>query len=105
MTAHSVRSWPDRTAQYQFRGNAPGRQPGDVGQLHVHDVDGTAPTVADRAGGRRDGVGTVTVAASASDNAASLCTKLTAPPGAEDTASPYSTPWNTTAVANGSHTR
>src|SRR5439155_21844410 len=49
----------------------------------------------------------VTVTATASDNVgvAGVQFKLDgANLGAEDTAAPYSTPWNTTAAANGSHT-
>src|SRR5262252_4231418 len=51
--------------------------------------------------------GTVTVSASASDNVGVAGVQFTldgANLGAEDTASPYSVSWNTTGVANGSHT-
>src|SRR5262252_4057420 len=51
--------------------------------------------------------GTVTVSASASDNVGVAGVRFTldgANLGAEDTASPYSVSWNTTGVANGSHT-
>jgi hypothetical protein len=51
--------------------------------------------------------GTETVTASASDDIAIAGVDFLldgVAPGAEDTAAPYSTPWNTTHVGNGSHT-
>jgi len=70
--------------------------------------DTTVPTVAMSAPASGATVsGTVTVSATASDNVgvAGVQFKLDgANLGAEDTASPYSLAWNSTTVANGSHT-
>ena len=61
----------------------------------------TAPAAGSTVGG------TVAVSASASDNVGVVGVQFRldgANLGAEDTAAPYSVSWNTTTVANGSHT-
>ena len=71
-------------------------------------VDNAAPSVAITAPAAGATVGgTVTVAANASDNLAVAGVQFKvdgANLGAEDTAAPYSVPWNTTTASDGSHT-
>jgi hypothetical protein len=98
---------PDYDGQGRPAGPAP-----DVGADEVNasnpPADTTPPTVA--VTGPANGAaasGTVTVAASASDNVGVAGVQFLVnglPLGAEDTAAPYSASWNTTAVANGSYT-
>jgi Bacterial Ig domain len=70
-------------------------------------ADTTAPTVTLTAPSAGTVSGTVTVSASASDNAGVTGVQFRlqgANLGAEDTTAPYSTSWNTTTVPNGSYT-
>jgi hypothetical protein len=71
-------------------------------------VDAAGPTVSITSpAGNSTATGTITVAASASDNVgvAGVQFKVDGTNiGAEDTSSPYSVSWNSTAVTNGSHT-
>jgi hypothetical protein len=71
-------------------------------------VDNAAPTVTVTApAGGAPLTGVIAVNADASDNGAVAGVQFLldgAPLGAEDTGAPYSTPWDTTAAANGSHT-
>ena len=70
-------------------------------------VDNTAPTVSLTAPAAATVSGTVTLSATATDNVgvAGVQFKLDgAKLGAEDTSSPYGVSWNTTTVANGTHT-
>ena len=75
----------------------------------VNNVDGTPPTVSMTApaNGATVAGASVAVSATASDNVAVLGVQFQldgANLGAEDTASPFSITWNTSGVANGSHT-
>ena len=71
-------------------------------------VDNSAPSVAISApAGGATVSGTVTVSATASDNIGVVGVQFRldgAALGAEDTTSPYSVPWDTTAAGNGTHT-
>src|SRR5262249_43394047 len=76
--------------------------------VYVPGPDTTPPTVSltSPAGGAAVG-GTVSVSANASDDVGVVGVQFLidgAPLGAEDTAAPYSVSWDTTTVANGSHT-
>jgi hypothetical protein len=74
----------------------------------VNNLDTTPPTISITAPANAATVsGTITVSATASDNVGVVGVQFqldAANLGAEDTASPYTTSWNTTTVANGSHT-
>jgi hypothetical protein len=74
----------------------------------TNNLDTTPPTVSITAPANAATVaGTITVSANASDNVGVVGVQFQldgANLGAEDTAAPYSVSWNTTGVANGSHT-
>jgi len=87
-----------------FNGTAP-----DLGAFESSSADTTPPTVsitAPAAGATVSGT-SVTVSANASDNVGVVGVQFKLDGvnlGAEDTASPYSTAWDTTSASNGSHT-
>ena len=76
--------------------------------VNVSNIDSTPPTVSMTAPATSSAVRqTVTVSANAADNVAVAGVQFFldgSPLGAEDTAAPYSVSWNSTTVADGSHT-
>ena len=115
ITTRTTRSYADSVLQpstlysyaveaYDTAGNTSGQATVSATTL----ADTTLPTVslsAPRSGSTVSGAG-VTISATASDNVAVAGVQFAVdgvPVGAEDTASPYSITWNSTAVANGTH--
>jgi hypothetical protein len=96
-----------RVTAVDFSGNPSFCSNEGSGAALVDPLDTTPPTVSLTA--PSDGAtvsGTVTVAATASDNVGVVGVQFRldgAPLGAEDTTSPYSVSWNTTTASNGSH--
>jgi hypothetical protein len=109
--AHSVTlSGLNAASQYHFRvrsRDAAGNL-ATSGDATFTTLDGAAPAVAVTSPASGATVsGTITIAANASDNVGVVGVQFKldgANLGAEDASSPYSTSWNTTAVANGNHT-